>query len=114
FTYHNHADDTLFKEVMLNKTWDLPKLIKLGIHGVGPRTKHDGLLQAPVPSEWRQKFGGKRKTCCSGRSSEDIQISGLEKSPLLDIALLDHVKDLPMLSEVVITESVYHKKIRLA
>ncbi|KAF9096512.1 hypothetical protein BGX23_011034 [Mortierella sp. AD031] len=114
FTYHNHADDTLFKEVMLSKSWDLPKLIKLGIHGVGPRTKRDGLPQTPVPIEWWQQCGGKRKTCCSARSMEDVQTSGPEMSPLFDIALLNHVQGLPKLSEVVVTESTYHKRIRLA
>ncbi|KAF9119475.1 hypothetical protein BGX30_003818, partial [Mortierella sp. GBA39] len=41
----------------------------------------------------------------------DPQAGQALKSPLFDIALLDHVKELPHLSEVIITEVKYRKKL---
>ncbi|KAF9140717.1 hypothetical protein BGX30_006102 [Mortierella sp. GBA39] len=110
FTYHNHADDKVFKAMMLNKAWNLPNLRKLILHGVSPRAKHGGVPQVPSPEGWRQLYRGRKAHCCSCRSYEDIRQQGNElKSPLFDVALLEHVRDLPNLSEVVITEALYRR-----
>ncbi|KAF9085410.1 hypothetical protein BGX23_009684 [Mortierella sp. AD031] len=110
FSYHNHAEDKIFKEIMFKKPWNLPNLVKLNIHGVSPRVKWDDVPHAAVPEDWRQAYGGKKDRCCSARPFEDVRKLGPENSPLFDIALLDHVKDLPKLKQVVVTEAVYHRK----
>ncbi|KAF9090336.1 hypothetical protein BGX23_006025 [Mortierella sp. AD031] len=110
FTYHNHAEDKIFKNIMFAQAWNMPNLVKLRLHGVSPRVKYGGIPQAPVPEGWRQEYGGRKGSCCSARSFEDVRkLGGVTKSPLFDVALLDHVKNLPMLSEVVVTEAIYRK-----
>ncbi|KAG0283728.1 hypothetical protein BGZ96_011884 [Linnemannia gamsii] len=110
FTYHNHAEDKVFKNMMFKETWNLPNIRKLRLHGVSPRAKYGGIPQVPSPKEWRQQYGGRMGNCCSARSFEDVRMLGkTTKSPLFDVELLDHVKDLPMLSEVVISEAIYRK-----
>ena len=110
FTYHNHAEDKVFKDMMFKKAWNLPNLRKLHLHGVSPRAKHGGVPQVPSPEGWRQQYGGRKGHCCSARSFEEVRKQGnAVKSPLFDVALLEHVRDLPSLSEVVITEAVYRK-----
>ncbi|KAG0060029.1 hypothetical protein BGZ90_004232 [Linnemannia elongata] len=110
FTYHNHAEDKVFKDMLLKKTWNLPHLRKLHLHGVSPRAKYGGIPQVPSPEGWRQQYGGRKDECCSARSFEEVRKQGNElKSPLFDVALLEHVRDLPNLSEVVISEAIYRK-----
>lgn len=110
FTYHNHADDKVFREMLFKKTWNLPNLKKLHLHGVSPRAKYGGITQVPSPEGWRQQYKGRKGTCCSFRSFEEVRQQGNTlKSPLFDVALLEHVRDLPSLSEVIITEAVYRK-----
>lgn len=112
FSYHNHAQDKIFKEMMFKKRWNLPNLRKLHIHGVSPRSRYNGLPQDPSPEGWRQEFVCRKEKNCSARSFEEIRKQGKElKSPSFDIVLLDHVKDLPQLSEVIITEAKYRKKL---
>ncbi|KAF9150801.1 hypothetical protein BG015_007386 [Linnemannia schmuckeri] len=110
FKYHNHADDKVFKEMMFKNTWNLPNLRKLHLHGVSPRAKYGGIPQVPSPEGWRQQYGGRKGHCCSARSFEEVRKQGETlKSPLFDVALLEHVNDLLNLSEVVITEAIYRK-----
>ncbi|KAG0259379.1 hypothetical protein BGZ95_004677 [Linnemannia exigua] len=112
FSYHNHARDRVFKEMMFKKPWNLPHLRKLFVHGVGPRSKFGGIPQVPVPDGWRECYGSRKGDCCDARSYEDVRKQGPDmKSPLFDVALLDHVKNLPSLSEVVITEAIYRRKL---
>lgn len=110
FTYHNHAEDKVFKSMMFKEPWNLPNIRKLRLHGVSPRAKYGGIPQVPSPTGWRQQYRAHKGTCCSARSFEDIRKFGkVAMSPLFDVALLEHVKDLPMLSEVVISEAIYRK-----
>ncbi|KAK3835576.1 MAG: hypothetical protein J3R72DRAFT_451538 [Linnemannia gamsii] len=112
FAYHNHADDKFFQDILFKKPWNLPNLRKLYVHGVGPRSTNTGITQVPVPDGWRQDHSGRRSQCCDARSFEDIHKQGpILNSLMFDAALLDHVKDLPSLSEIVITEAIYHKKL---
>ncbi|KAF8937037.1 hypothetical protein BGZ47_009209 [Haplosporangium gracile] len=112
FTYHNHAEDKLFKEVMFKKAWNLPNLRKLHIHGVSPRVQHNSLPQVPVPNSWRQENQVRKHRCCSSQSMQDIRNLGSRSlSPLFDVALLDQIKDLSNLSKVVITEAKYRKRL---
>ncbi|KAF9118063.1 hypothetical protein BGW39_001502 [Mortierella sp. 14UC] len=112
FSYHNHAEDKVFKAMMFKKQWNLPNLRKLILHGVSPRSKYGGIPQVPTPDGWRQGYGGQKDHCCSARSFEDVRKLGKStKSPLFDVALLDHVKDLANLSEVVVTEAIYRKQL---
>ncbi|KAF9142733.1 hypothetical protein BG015_000693 [Linnemannia schmuckeri] len=112
FTYHNHAEDKLFKEVMFKKAWNLPNLRKLHIHGVSSRIQQSGLPQGPVPNSWRQENQVRKYRCCSSRSGQGIRNLGNRSlSPLFDVALLDQIKDLSNLSEVVITEAKYRKRL---
>ncbi|KAG0294783.1 hypothetical protein BGZ96_000449 [Linnemannia gamsii] len=112
FSYHGDAEDEIFKAVMFKKYWNLPQLRKLRLNGIDPRAKYKGIPQVPTPEGWRQEFGGRQYSCCSARSFEEVRKQGKDsKSPLFDVALLHHIKDLPMLSEVVITEAVYRKKL---
>ncbi|KAF9098091.1 hypothetical protein BGX23_007083 [Mortierella sp. AD031] len=110
FSYHNHAEDKVFKEIMFKKPWNLPNLVKLRLHGVSPRAKYGGIPQVPVPEGWRQEYGGRKASCCSARSYEDVRKLGSEfKSPLFDVALLQHIGGLETLSEVVVSEAVYRR-----
>ncbi|KAK5820718.1 hypothetical protein F5H01DRAFT_411926 [Linnemannia elongata] len=112
FTYHNHAEDKHFKEVMFKETWNLPNLRKLHIHGVAPRAQCEDLSQVSVPNSWRQENQLRKHSCCSTRRMQDINNLGDKVvCPLFDVALLEHVKDLPNLSEVVITEVKYRKRL---
>lgn len=111
FAYHNHAEDKIFN-AMFAKPWNLPHLRKLHLHGVCPRSEYGGVPKAPSPEGWRLKYGGRKHDCCSFRSFEEVRKMGIDvKVPLFDVALLEHVKDLPMLTEVVISEAVYRKKL---
>ncbi|KAF9899644.1 hypothetical protein EC991_008526 [Linnemannia zychae] len=113
FFYHNHAEDKVFREVMFKKRWNLPNLNKLYLHGITPRATYHGILQIPVPNGWRQRYRVQKNTCCSARSIEDVRKLGkTPKSPLFDVALLKHVKSLPQLLEVTITEAVYRKLVK--
>jgi hypothetical protein len=110
FTYHNHAEDKVFKDILFKNTWNLPNLRKLRLHGVSPRAKYGGIPQVSSPLGWRQYYGGRKALCCSVRSFEEVGRLGRKpKSPLFDVALLNHVKDLPLLSEVVISEAIYRR-----
>ncbi|KAK5820670.1 hypothetical protein F5H01DRAFT_339055 [Linnemannia elongata] len=112
FAYHNHAEDEIFKTMLFANPWNLPHLRKLRLHGVSPRAACYGIPQVSTPEGWRQKFEGRKHDCCSYRSFEDVRKQGKDvKSPLFDVALLKHIKDLPMLTEVNITETVYRKKL---
>ncbi|KAG0303674.1 hypothetical protein BGZ97_001797 [Linnemannia gamsii] len=112
FAYHSHAEDRIFKAMMFKNSWNLPNLRKLHLHGVSSRAKYGGIAQVTSPEGWRQVYGGRQHCCCSARSFEEVRNQGRGlKSPLFDVALLNHVKDLPMLSEVVITEGVYRKRL---
>ncbi|KAF9086287.1 hypothetical protein BGX23_009014 [Mortierella sp. AD031] len=118
FSYHNHAEDKVFKDIMFKRPWNLPNLPnlrKLQIHGASPRAKYGGLPQTSVPEDWRQEYGGRKAVCCSARSFEDVHKLGPQKkSPLFDVALLDHVQNLDSLSEVVVSEAIYRKRLRTA
>ncbi|KAF8943937.1 hypothetical protein BGZ47_004863 [Haplosporangium gracile] len=110
FKYHNHAEDKVFKKMMFKNTWNLPNLRKLHLQGISPRVKYGGVPQVPCPEGWRQQYGGRKGKCCSARSFEEAcRQNESMKSPLFDVALLEHVKDLLNLSEVVITEAIYRK-----
>ncbi|KAF9549104.1 hypothetical protein EC957_004742 [Mortierella hygrophila] len=112
FSYHNHATDKVFKEMMLNKPWNLPNLRKLHVRGVSPRTRYKGLPQVPVPRNWRQEIQFRNDDCCNTRCVEDVPNQGdTPLSPHFDVALLNHIKDLPNLSEVIITEAKYRKRL---
>ncbi|KAF9322228.1 hypothetical protein BGZ91_004375 [Linnemannia elongata] len=104
--------DKHFKEVMFKETWNLPNLRKLHIHGVAPRAQCKDLPQVSVPNSWRQETQVRKHSCCSTRRMQDIHYLGDKVVSLLfDVALLEHVKDLPNLSEVVITEVRYRKRL---
>ncbi|KAK3837576.1 MAG: hypothetical protein JOS17DRAFT_786698 [Linnemannia elongata] len=108
FTYHNHAEEKVLKEMLLRKPWDLPNFRELHLHGVSPRAKYGGITQVPSPEGWRQQYESRRGTCCSFRSFEEVhQQDNALKSPFFDAALLEHVRGLPSLSKVSITEAVY-------
>ncbi|KAF9905530.1 hypothetical protein EC991_001560 [Linnemannia zychae] len=113
FTYHSHVEDTVFEEIMLKEQWNLPHLRKLAIHGVTNRVRKRGISQGPSPNGWRQKFGCSKGHCCNTRSYYEVHETHEDDkatlSPLFDITLLDHLKNLPMLTDVVITEANYHK-----
>ncbi|KAG0374089.1 hypothetical protein BGX24_010841, partial [Mortierella sp. AD032] len=112
FTYHDHANDKIFKETMFRKPWSLPHLNKLNLHGITPRGKHGGLPQVAVPHGWGQDYGCCRGDCCSARTFEDVHRQGkTPMSPLFDVDLLNHVKNLPQLSQVTITEAIYRKQL---
>ncbi|KAF8937036.1 hypothetical protein BGZ47_009208 [Haplosporangium gracile] len=111
-SYHNHAEDKVFKEMMFRKAWNLPNLRKLHIHGVSPPAKYNGIPKVSSPEGWRQQYGCRKDHCCNARSFEEVCKQGKAlKSPLSDVALLEHVEDLPNLLEVVITEAIYRKEL---
>ncbi|KAG0372912.1 hypothetical protein BGX24_012428, partial [Mortierella sp. AD032] len=92
FSYHNHANDKLVKEIMFKKPWNLPHINKLTLHGVSPRFRVGGLPHVAVPHGWGQDFGCRICDHCSARSYEDVRKLGkTKKSPLFDVALLNHV-----------------------
>lgn len=112
FAYHNHAEDKIFMAMMFAKPWNLPHLRKLRLQGVGPRVGDRGIPLAPYPEGWRLKYGGRKHECCSFRSFEDVRKMGKDvRVPLFDVALLEHIKDLAMVTEVIISEAVYRKEL---
>ncbi|KAF9142734.1 hypothetical protein BG015_000694 [Linnemannia schmuckeri] len=69
-------------------------------------TRKDELMRLKL--EFGRGTKGKRRA----RSFEEIRKqSKTLQSPLSDVALLEHVKNLPNLSEVVITEAIYRKEL---
>ncbi|KAF9537673.1 hypothetical protein EC957_007827 [Mortierella hygrophila] len=112
FTYHNHAEGMLFQEVMLKKAWNLPNLRKLHFHGITFRAQYNDLSRVPVPDSWKKESRIRNHRCCSTRIVGDIDNPGnMAPSLLFDKALLDHVKGLPNISEVIVTEVKYRKRL---
>lgn len=96
--------------MLLKKTWNVPNLRRLNLHGVSPRAKYGGIPQVRSLEGWRQQYEGRKGTCCLFRQFEEVRQQGNAwGSPLFDVALLEHVNDLPNLSKVAITEAVYYK-----
>ncbi|KAG9061800.1 hypothetical protein KI688_006951 [Linnemannia hyalina] len=112
FTYHNHAEGMLFQEVMFKKAWNLPNLRRLHFHGIAFRAQYNDLSRVPVPNSWKKENRVRNHRCCSTRTAGDIDHPGnMAPSLLFDKALLDHVKGLPNLSEVIVTEVKYRKRL---
>ncbi|KAG9061801.1 hypothetical protein KI688_006952 [Linnemannia hyalina] len=112
FTYHNHAEGMLFQEVMFKKAWNLPNLRRLHFHGIAFRAQYNDLSRVPVPNSWKKENRVRNHRCCSTRTAGDIDHPGnMAPSLLFDKALLDHVKGLSNLSEVIAIEVKYRKRL---
>ncbi|KAF9099689.1 hypothetical protein BGX23_000063 [Mortierella sp. AD031] len=100
FSYHNHAEDKVFESIVFAQPWNMLNLVKLGLYGVSPRAK-EGNPSSPGPRELASGIRRSQRLL--------LQRSFMRGRAQVRRALLDHVKNLPMLSEVVVTEAVYRK-----
>ncbi|KAG0213690.1 hypothetical protein BGX33_002760 [Mortierella sp. NVP41] len=104
FSYHHHVQDTMFTRVMLKDTWNLPRL-KTAAMSLKPRSwprahQMDGYWISETALEVVA-------TSKHGRDQATWDPLGHDIS--LEIALLDHVQNLPRLFKVVMAETVYKR-----
>ncbi|KAF9097502.1 hypothetical protein BGX29_008056 [Mortierella sp. GBA35] len=116
FTLHCHATEDRFREMVMRYNWNVDQLRTLRLYGIGQRTDDgstgiDGESQVPavIPDRWRCVYNDGEYGCCP-RAALRLTFFG-QDCPLFDVALLDHVKDLPRLESVTITGAKYIKRL---